>query len=285
MLGGLRTVVFQVADLEAAKWWYISVLGNGPYFDEDFYVGFDVAGFELGLVPAGEGRAPGVGGDTPYWAVSDVAATFERLLRLGAEPLEAPHEVGGGIVVGAVRDPFGNALGVIFNPHFKANLGAPLAADTFAEAAIVREVGIEATPSAIWARFASAEGLQSWLVPEARVDLRPGGRYELLFDAEQPEGSRGTEGCVVLGFVPGRMLSFTWNAPPDQPTRGFRTWVVLEIEAEGQGSRVRITHTGWPQEVSKPGDWAETFAYFETAWRLVLEQLVEAVSRPQPAGH
>lgn len=284
MLGGLRTVVFQVADLEAAKWWYMSVLEAGPYFDEPFYCGFEVSGFELGLVPAGEGRSPGVGGDTAYWAVSDVPAAFERLLRLGADGLESPHEVGGGIVVGAVRDPFGNALGLIFNPHFRASLGAPLAATHFADARIVREAFVPVPAEAAWDSWSSAEGLQRWLVTEARVDLRPGGRFELLFDEEKPEGERGSEGCVVLSFIPERMLSFTWNAPPELPTRGSRTWVVVEFEPVAGGTQVRITHAGWPVEVLKPGDWADTYAYFDNAWSVLLEQLVESLSRPTPTG-
>ncbi len=115
MLVGLRTVIYQVADVNAAKAWYSDILSSAPYFDEPFYVGFNVGGFELGLVPSGNA---GLGGVSAYWGVADVAATVETLLAKGATVREGAHEVGGGIVVATVVDPFGNDLSVIFNPHF-----------------------------------------------------------------------------------------------------------------------------------------------------------------------
>jgi predicted enzyme related to lactoylglutathione lyase len=118
MLLGLRTATYHVADLDAAKAWYTDVLGHGPYFDEPFYVGFDVGGFELGLTPAGGGHQPGAGGTTVYWGVDDADAAHRRLLQLGAQERDAVQDVGGGIRVGTVTDPFGNVLGVIHNPHF-----------------------------------------------------------------------------------------------------------------------------------------------------------------------
>ena len=119
MFLGLRTAAYQVDDLEAAKRWYTEALGFGPYFDEPlFYVGFNVGGYELGLLPS-EGDAPeGIGGATAYWGVEDIDAVMERLLELGAKLHQATENVGGDIRVGKVIDPFGNVLGVIYNPHF-----------------------------------------------------------------------------------------------------------------------------------------------------------------------
>ena len=117
MILGLRSAIYPVADLDAAKRWYADVLGQAPYFDQPFYVGFAVGGFELGLLPGGES---GTGGAQPLWGVADIAAAFARLLALGATELDAVTEVGGGIRVAAVRDPFGNRLGLIENPHFDA---------------------------------------------------------------------------------------------------------------------------------------------------------------------
>lgn len=72
MLAGLRTVVFAVADLPAARDWYASLLDQAPTFDQPFYVGFDVGGFDLGLTPASdEGRLPGAGGDVAYWGMAE----------------------------------------------------------------------------------------------------------------------------------------------------------------------------------------------------------------------
>mgnify|MGYP001565441508 CR=1 FL=1 len=118
MFLGLRTTVYFVNDLPAARDWYARVLEATPYFDTPYYVGFSVGGFELGLHPAEDGRAPGLGGHAAYWGVLDAEAAHARLIALGATSLQAPHDVGGGIVVGAVTDPFGNELGIIFNPHF-----------------------------------------------------------------------------------------------------------------------------------------------------------------------
>lgn len=115
MLQGLRTAIYPVSDLAAAKQWYATLLDQAPYFDEPFYVGFSVGGFELGLLPGGE---PGTGGPQPLWAVADIEAAFARLLELGATELDPVTEVGGGIKVAAVRDPFGNRLGIILNPLF-----------------------------------------------------------------------------------------------------------------------------------------------------------------------
>lgn len=117
MFKGLRTALYPAPDLPRAKAWYASVLGRAPYFDEPFYVGFNVGGFELGLVPDAP-VATSRGGSVAYWGVDDVAASYARLIELGATAHEAPTEVGGGIVVASVADPFGNMIGLIFNPHF-----------------------------------------------------------------------------------------------------------------------------------------------------------------------
>jgi predicted enzyme related to lactoylglutathione lyase len=115
MILGLRTVVYHVDDLEKAKGWYSRVLEIEPYFDQPFYVGYAVGGFELGLVPDG---TPGPGGSVAYWGVADAGVAVERLVALGAEVREPLQEVGEGIRVAAVADPFGNTFGVIENPLF-----------------------------------------------------------------------------------------------------------------------------------------------------------------------
>jgi predicted enzyme related to lactoylglutathione lyase len=115
MILGLRTALYPAPDIAAGKAWYTQALGVGPYFDQPFYVGFAVGGFELGLVPDAR---PGDVGAQPLWGVDDIGAEVARLLGLGAEPLDPVTDVGEGIKVAAVRDPFGNRLGLIENPHF-----------------------------------------------------------------------------------------------------------------------------------------------------------------------
>jgi len=119
MILGLRTAIYPAPDLAAAKDWYSKVLGQPPYFDEPFYVGYSVGGFELGLLP---GAQPGTAGPQPLWGVENIETAYARLLELGASALEPVAEVGGGIKVAAVEDPFGNRFGIIENPHFNTSL-------------------------------------------------------------------------------------------------------------------------------------------------------------------
>lgn len=121
MILGLRTAIYRVGDLDAAKEWYAAVLGKGPYFDEPFYVGFDVGGFELGLQPEEPGgglASPGGEGVVAYWGVNDADEAYARLLGLGATGHGGVEDVGGGIRVATVLDPSGNVFGIIENPHF-----------------------------------------------------------------------------------------------------------------------------------------------------------------------
>ena len=115
---GLRTAIYAAPDLDQAKTWYTSFLGTAPYFDEPFYVGYNVGGYELGLDPD---ATPADGTPITYWGVSDVQTTWQQLLNLGATQQQEPQDVGGGIMVATVKDPFGNTLGIIENPHFKVD--------------------------------------------------------------------------------------------------------------------------------------------------------------------
>jgi predicted enzyme related to lactoylglutathione lyase len=120
MFEGLRTVIYPVADLARARAWYSALLGQKPYFDEPFYVGYSVGGFELGLDPNGTAAPAGAGGPVAYWGVPDIAAAAHRLRELGADERAPIQDVGGDIRTAVVADPFGNALGIIENPHFRA---------------------------------------------------------------------------------------------------------------------------------------------------------------------
>ncbi len=115
---GLRTLIFKVPDLKAAKEWYTKIFGVGPYFDEPFHVGFEIGGYEFGLQPL-EGELAAGARVSTYWGVDDVRAVYEKLIAAGATPFEEPVEVGDGIVVASVQDPWGNVFGMIYNPHFK----------------------------------------------------------------------------------------------------------------------------------------------------------------------
>jgi predicted enzyme related to lactoylglutathione lyase len=118
MFLGLRTIIYQVSDLDVAKAWYSKVLGIDPYFDEPFYVGFNVGGYELGLDPDVSNSETGKSSVVAYWGVEDVTAEFERLVKLGAAKHSDVQNVGGDIKVATVLDPSGNIFGIIENPLF-----------------------------------------------------------------------------------------------------------------------------------------------------------------------
>jgi predicted enzyme related to lactoylglutathione lyase len=114
---GLRTAIYFVSDMDEAKAWYRTLLRVDPYYDSPDYVGFNVAGFELGLHPVSDGKKPGPGVET-YWGVANMDEAWARVTAIGARVVDPPNDVGEGILVAAVADPFGNVIGLIQNPNF-----------------------------------------------------------------------------------------------------------------------------------------------------------------------
>lgn len=119
MMLGLRTCCYLVSDLDKAKNWYAKAFETQPYFDEPYYVGFNIGGYELGLMPEESTDKNKSENVLTYWGVNDIQASYERLIGLGATIHEEPNNVGGELMVGTVRDPWGNVLGIIYNPYFK----------------------------------------------------------------------------------------------------------------------------------------------------------------------
>lgn len=113
---GLRTCIYLVPDIVKAKEWYARAFRVQPYFDEPFYVGFNIGGFELGLQPSQAQMAKG--GVCAYWGVEDIQSSFEYFISCGAVEDSKPRDVGGDILVATVRDPWDNIIGLIYNPHF-----------------------------------------------------------------------------------------------------------------------------------------------------------------------
>ncbi|WP_419910960.1 VOC family protein [Hoeflea sp.] len=116
---GLRTTIYKVAELDKAKAWYSEAFGTKPYFDEAPYVGFNIAGYELGLMP--DETPADEKSDTvlTYWGVEDIEKAVAHFEALGATVVEKPTNVGGEIVVAGITDPWGNMVGLIYNPEFK----------------------------------------------------------------------------------------------------------------------------------------------------------------------
>ncbi|TDE33267.1 VOC family protein [Actinomadura sp. 6K520] len=108
---GIRTVLHPVSDLAKAKAVYAALLGEAPQTDSSHYVGFEVGGQHIGLVPAGGPQD--MTSPVAYWHVPDINAKVAELTAAGATVKEAAHDVGGGRLVAAVTDPDGNVLGLI----------------------------------------------------------------------------------------------------------------------------------------------------------------------------
>jgi predicted enzyme related to lactoylglutathione lyase len=119
MVKGLATVIYPVADLERAKAWYAAAFEQQPYFDQPFYVGFNISGYELGLDPNSASAPSQQGGSVAYWRVEAINAAVDHFVSNGARIATAAQEVGEGIKVATVTDPFGNRIGLIENPHFE----------------------------------------------------------------------------------------------------------------------------------------------------------------------
>ena len=152
---------------------------------------------------------------------------------------------------------------------------AALGADSFfsppAERAVRCEAYVDAGVKEVWRTLTTGEGWDAFLGVKADIDFRPGGKFHILFVPDAPEGQRGSEGCTVLSFLPERMLSFTWNAPPTFPevrAGAHKTVVVIETLP-----LVRLTHHGWPGAAESSELWDGVFAYFEKAWPQVLGAL------------
>jgi len=115
---GLRTVIYKVGDLNKAKEWYAKAFNTQPYFDEPYYVGFNIGGYELGLLPEEKPTVEKNDSVLAYWGVNEIEKEFKRFLELGSIVHEIPTNVSGELMVASVKDPWGNIIGLIYNPEF-----------------------------------------------------------------------------------------------------------------------------------------------------------------------
>ena len=111
---GIKTVLHPVSDLTKAKAVYTALLGVPPQADSDYYVGFDVEGQHIGLVPGGGPQ--GMTSPVAFWQVPDIEATLAEVIAAGATAKEPSHDVGGGRLVATFTDPDGNVLGLLQDP-------------------------------------------------------------------------------------------------------------------------------------------------------------------------
>jgi uncharacterized protein YndB with AHSA1/START domain len=148
-------------------------------------------------------------------------------------------------------------------------LAAPLA--FAAERAIDRDVVVPAKVDAVWQAWTTTEGVKTFFAPDARVELRVDGPFEIYFNPFAKPGDKGADGMKIIGFQTQRMLSFTWNAPPHLPeARANRSVVILRFEPVGDAqTRVVLHHVGW----GDGGEWDKAYDYFSKAWPNVLGNL------------
>lgn len=116
---GLRTTIYKVSDIDKAKDWYAKAFETKAYFDEPYYVGFNIGGYELGLQPEEGPTGERMESVVSYWGVEKIQEVYDRLIALGATENEKPYNVGGEMMTATVKDPFGNIIGLIYNPYFK----------------------------------------------------------------------------------------------------------------------------------------------------------------------
>ncbi|NML42094.1 VOC family protein [Chitinophaga sp. G-6-1-13] len=134
---GVATISFYAADHDAAKQWYTEVLGMAPYFDVPGYAEFRIGDYqhELGIIDsryAPPGATNGPAGAVLYWHTDDLKGTLDRLIALGATEYQPITDRGHGFVTASVTDPFGNILGIMYNPHYLNILESRTAANASA---------------------------------------------------------------------------------------------------------------------------------------------------------
>jgi len=137
-----------------------------------------------------------------------------------------------------------------------------------AERALDKEVVVAATLDQAWEAWTTREGITGFFAPDARIEARVGGPFQVYFDPGGAPGMKGADDMRVMAVQPKKMLSFDWNAPPSLPeARAQRTFVVVRFEALGDKStKVTLHHTGW----GDGGEWDKAYAYFDRAWSNVL---------------
>jgi uncharacterized protein YndB with AHSA1/START domain len=140
-----------------------------------------------------------------------------------------------------------------------------------AERALDKEVTIAATLDQAWEAWTTREGITGFFAPDARIEPRVGGPFQIYMDPGAEPGLKGADEMRYMALQPKKMLSFDWNAPPSLPeARQQRTFVIVRFEpVSATSTKVTIHHVGW----GDGGEWDKSYAYFDRAWGFVLGNL------------
>jgi uncharacterized protein YndB with AHSA1/START domain len=140
-----------------------------------------------------------------------------------------------------------------------------------AERSIDKSVVVAATLDQSWDAWTTREGITSFFAPDARIEPKPGGAFQIYFNPLGEPGMKGADNMRFMALQPKKMLSFDWNAPPHLPAaRGQFTFVVVRFDQTGpKETRVTLHHTGW----GDGGEWDQAYTYFDRAWGSVLANM------------
>ncbi len=139
------------------------------------------------------------------------------------------------------------------------------------ERAIDERITVKAGVADVWKAWTTSEGIKTFFAPDAKVELRVDGPFEIYINPLADPGMRGADNMRIIGFQENKMLSFTWNAPPSLPeARKQRSVVIVRFISRGDDlTDVTIHHVGW----GDGGEWDKAYAYFAKAWPSVLKNL------------
>ena len=139
------------------------------------------------------------------------------------------------------------------------------------ERALDKEVVVQASLDQVWSAWTTREGIVSFFAPDAKIEPRVGGAFQIYMDPGAEPGMKGADEMRFLALQPRKMISFDWNAPPSLPeARAQRTFVVVRFNpVDERSTRVSIHHTGW----GDGGEWDKAYVYFDRAWGYVLGNL------------
>ena len=140
-----------------------------------------------------------------------------------------------------------------------------------AERSIDKQIEVAATLDQAWDAWTTREGITSFFAPDAKIEPRVGGAFQIYFDPLAQPGLKGADDMRYMAVQPKKMISFDWNAPPSLPeARQQRSFVVVRFEPLADKlTRVTLHHTGW----GEGGEWDKTYTYFDRTWGFVLGNL------------
>ena len=139
------------------------------------------------------------------------------------------------------------------------------------ERAINEKVIVKGKLDDVWRAWTTSEGIKTFFAPDANVQLKVDGPFEIYMNPYAEKGMKGADDMRILAFQDKKMLSFTWNAPPSlAEVRKQRTYVTVRLQPQSEGvTEVTLFHGGW----GEGGEWDKTYDYFSKAWPSVLKNL------------